>query len=150
MSFTSDSSGNSKTKTAAVAHARLHATKTGAAPPSPAGKEDQTVSDKFIPMDLTRYFTAAPADFGPRERAIGLSRESRETGLISMPRGTRVFRGIPFLLGPEEATKKCWVALSSQTAPWSKRSLEIPLDHKASFICLAQFRDWDPHERSPG
>jgi hypothetical protein len=125
--------------------------KTGAAPASPAGKEDHTASNKCVPMDLTRHFTAAPADFGPRERAKGLSRQTRESGLISMPSGKRVFRGIPFLLGPEEATKKCWVALSTQTAPWSTRSLEIPLDHKAGFICLAQFCDWDQNERpAPG
>src|SRR5712692_3026261 len=125
--------------------------KTSASPPSPAPKKDQTVSDKFVPMDLTRYFNAAPADFGPRERAKGLSRETRASGLISMPRGKRVFRGIPFLLGPEEATKKCWIALSSQTASWSTRGLEIPLDQKAGFICLAQFCDWDPNERpAPG
>ena len=114
-------------------------------------KKDQTVSDKFVPMDITRHFTATPADFGPRDRAKGLSREVRESGLIAMPKGKRVFRGIPFLLGPEEATKKCWIALSSRTASWSTRGLEIPLDQKAGFICLAQFCDWDQNERpAPG
>src|SRR6266851_2497516 len=123
--------------------------KSSASPPET--KKDQTVSDKFVPMDLTRHFTATPADFGPRDRAKGLSRETRESGLISMPRGKRVFRGIPFLLGPEEATKKCWIALSSRTASWSTRGLEIPLDQKAGFICLAQFCDWDQNERpAPG
>src|SRR6266516_3082798 len=122
-----------------------------AAPASPGTKNKQTVSDKFVPIDLTRRFTATPADFGPRERAKGLSGETRESGLISMPRGHRVFRGIPFLLGPEEATKKCWIALSSQTASWSMRSVEIPLNQKAGFLCLAQFCDWDQNERpAPG
>src|SRR5712692_8966082 len=125
--------------------------KSSAAPASPTTKKDQTVSDKFVPMELTRHFTATPADFGPRDRAKGLSRETRESGLISMPRGHRVFRGVPFLLGPEEATKKGWIALSSQTASWSMRSLEIPLGQKAGFLCLAQFCDWDPNERpAPG
>jgi len=125
--------------------------RSSAAPPSAATKKDPTVSDKFVPMDLTRQFTAAPSDFGPRERAKGLSRETRESGLIANPRGRRVFRGIPFLLGPEEATKKCRIALSSQAASWSTRGLEIPLDKKAGFICLAQFCDWDPNERpAPG
>ena len=123
--------------------------RSGAAPPET--KKDQTVSDKFVPMDLTRHFTATPADFGPRDRAKGMSRETRESGLVAMPRGKRVFRGIPFLLGPEEATKKCWIALSSRTASWSTRALEIPLDQKAGFICLAQFCDWDQNERpAPG
>ena len=93
--------------------------KSSTAPPET--KKDPTVSDKFVPMDLTRQFTAAPSDFGPRERAKGLSRETRESGLIANPRGRRVFRGIPFLLGPEEATKKCRIALSSQAA--SEKSL---------------------------
>src|SRR5712692_4909157 len=123
--------------------------KSSASPPET--KKDQTVSDKFVPVDITRHFTATPADFGPRDRAKGLSRETRESGLISMPRGKHVFRGIPFLLGPEETTKKCWIALSSQTASWSTRGLEIPLGQKAGFLCLAQFCDWDPNERpAPG
>src|SRR5437879_8298547 len=99
--------------------------KSSAAPASPATKKDQTVSDKFVPIDLTRHFTAAPADFGPRERAKGLSHQARESGLIVMPRGKRVFRGIPFLFGPEEAAKKCWIALSSQTASCCTRGLEM-------------------------
>jgi hypothetical protein len=123
----------------------------GPAHASPDTKEDHATSEKFVPVDLARYFTAAPTDFGPRERAKGLSRDKPESGLIAMPRGKRVFRGNPFLLGPEETAKKCWVALSTQPASWSRHSLEIPLDRKAGFICLAQFCDWDPNERpEPG
>jgi hypothetical protein len=118
---------------------------------APAAERHQAVSDKFVPIDLSRHFTASAADFGPRERAKGLSRETRESGLIRMPTGNRVFRGIPFRLGTEEGTKKCWIALSSKTASWSARSLEIPLGQKAGFLCLAHFCDWDPNERpAPG
>jgi hypothetical protein len=124
---------------------------TTAAVAPPAAKRDQTVSNKFIPIDLTTQFTAAPADFGSRERAKGLIREAPENGLISLPRGKHVFRGIPFLLGPEDATQKCWIALSSQPALWATRSIEIALDQKAGFVCVAQFCDWDPNERpAPG
>jgi hypothetical protein len=124
---------------------------TSAAPASLATKKHQAVSDKFIPIDLSRQFTAAPADFGSRERAKELSRESREDGLIRLPGGKQVFRGIPFWLGPEDAMKKSWIALSSQTASWMTQSLEMPLNQKAGFICLAQFCDWDPNERpAPG
>src|SRR5690348_10506389 len=112
---------------------------------TPAARKDPAVSDKFVPMDLTRHFTATPADFGSRDRAKGLSRETRESGLIRMPTGRRVLRGIPFLLGPGEVTEKTWIALSSQTASWSARSLEIPLGQKAGFVCFAQFCDWDPN-----
>lgn len=118
---------------------------------TPAARKDPAVSDKFVPMDLTRHFTATPADFGSRDRAKGLNRETRESGLIRMPTGRRVLRGIPFLLGPGEVTEKTWIALSSQTASWSARSLEIPLGQKAGFVCFAQFCDWDPNERpAPG
>jgi len=48
--------------------------RSSAAPASATTKEDPTVSDKFVPMDLTRQFIAAPSDFGPRERAKGLTR----------------------------------------------------------------------------
>ena len=119
--------------------------------PAPASKKQQNVSDKFIPIDLSRQFTATPADFGPRERARGLTRQSREDGLIRLPGGKQVFRGIPFLLGSEDALKKSWIALSSQPASWVTHSVEIPLNQKAAYICLAQFCGWDHNERpAPG
>src|SRR3989442_280393 len=124
---------------------------TSAALASPVKKRDEAVSNKFTPIDLSRYFTATPSDFGPRERAKGLSRDDREDGLIHLPTGKHMFRGIPFLLGPEDAQKKSWIALSSQATSWVTRSLEIPLRQKANFVCLAQFCDWDQNERpAPG
>ncbi len=114
-----------------------------ATPASSAMKKQDAASDKCIPIDLSRHFTATPAE--------GLSRASGEDGLIRLPRGKQVFRGIPFLLGPEDVTKKSRIALSSQPASWTTRSVELPLNQKAAYVCLAQFCDWDPTERpAPG
>jgi hypothetical protein len=102
--------------------------------------------NKFSPVDLSSYFTASPADFGPRPKATGLS-PAGEDGLIRVPAGKQVFRGIPFDLGPAtEVKNKAWVVLSSRPAAWATPSVEIPLRQKAGFICLAQFCDWDENE----
>src|SRR2546427_786354 len=119
--------------------------------PPPAQKKKQTSTKNFPLLHPALKHPAPPADFGPRERARGLTRKSREDGLIRLPGGKHVFRGIPFLLGSEDALKKSWIALSSQPASWVTHSLEIPLNQKAAYICLAQFCDWDPNERpAPG
>ncbi len=114
----------------------------GGATATAHSKEKGAAPGKFAPIDLGRYFNSSARDFGPRDRA---------PGLISMPRGKQVFRGIPFWLGPDDVSKKCWVVLSSEQAAWKTSGLEIPLGQKAGFICLAQFCDWDPNERpAPG
>src|SRR5262245_324507 len=124
---------------------------TGTASAIKAAKKPQNVSEKFVPIDLSAHFTATPAEFGPRERARGMSRGDLDSGLIPMPRGKQVFRGIPFFLGPEDAARKSWIALSSRPASWATRGVEIPLGRKAGFVCLAQFCDWDSNERpAPG
>ncbi len=110
------------------------------------GWPNELDSIKFTPVDLGNHFTASPSDFGPRERAKGLSPESAQDGLIRTPAGKETFRGIPFLLGPEGVQKRSWVVLSKRKNAWVTESVEIPLNRKAGFICLAQFNDWDSNE----
>jgi hypothetical protein len=116
-----------------------------AAASTPAGPA-VTAASKFTPINCSRYLTASPIAFGPREQAKGLVAEAARDGLIRTPGGRQSFRGIPFVLGPEEVRKKAWVVLSLRKSSWSKRAVEIPIRQKASFVCLAQFCDWDEKE----
>ena len=113
------------------------------------GWPNELDSIKFTPVDLGNHFTASPSDFGPRERAKGLSPESAQDGLIRTLAGKQTFRGIPFLLGPEGVQKRSWVVLSKRKNARVTESVEIPLNRKAGFICLAQFNDWDSNETPP-
>ena len=106
----------------------------------------QQTKARFSPIDLTTYFTASPADFGPRENAKSLCGGSRQDGLIRTPAGKQELRGIPFLLGSEGTTEKKWLVLSKKNSSWSKPSLDIPVNQKVSFLCLAGFCDWDENE----
>ena len=105
--------------------------------------------NKFTPLNLTACFTASSTDFGPRDEAKGLNPQSARDGLIRMPSGKQTFRGVPLLLGPEDTRAKSWIVLDQKRDPWSTVSCEIALHHKAGFICLAQFCDWDPNESPP-
>ncbi|PYU97023.1 MAG: hypothetical protein DMG25_00065, partial [Acidobacteria bacterium] len=105
-----------------------------------------TSSTKCTPLDLKRYFTASSEDFGPRARARELGRGSEHDGYIRTPGGAQVFRGIPFLLGSEDAEAKSWIVLTTRPTSWAKSSIEIPLEQKADFVCLAGFCDWDENE----
>ena len=102
-------------------------------------------SATFTPVDLQPFFNAGPADLGRRERARGLAGPSRTDGLIHMPTGQQHFRGIPFRLGSEEAGRKSWIWLSKRSGK-AVSQIEIPIRKKATFLCFAQFCDWDPHE----
>src|SRR5689334_7258129 len=73
-----------------------------AADPEP---ETTDAAHKYTPIDLARYFTATPSDFGSREPAKNLRGAARD-GLIRTPSSKQVFRGIPFSLGPEGVTAK--------------------------------------------
>lgn len=106
-------------------------------------------NDKFLPIDLSRYFNASPVDFGVRESAKKLGGPSSKDGLLRMPAGNLTLQGIPFKLGPEEIDRKAWAVLSTRTTPGAAKSLEIPLGQKAGFICLASFCDWDENESPP-
>jgi hypothetical protein len=104
---------------------------------------------KFAPIDLSRYFTASPTDFGPRERAKDFGGDSAKDGLIRTPTGKQVFLGIPVWLGPEGVEKKCWAVLSTRASSWATSSVEVPVAQRASFVCLAAFCDWDENEMPP-
>lgn len=107
------------------------------------------VSKKFTSVDLARYFNASPKEFGPRAQAKLLGGASIRDGLIRLPNGKRILRGIPFLLGPEGVESKSWIVLSTRSLPWTAARAEIPLQGKARYVCLAGFCDWDENETPP-
>ena len=110
------------------------------------GVEQEQDLKKFGPIDLAPYFTASASDFGAREQAKELGATAAKDGLIRTPAGKQTFRGIPFWLGPEGIKKKAWVVLSKRNSTWTKQSVEISVERKASFLCLAGFCDWDENE----
>jgi hypothetical protein len=54
---------------------------------------------KAEPIDRLKYFNASSVEFGLRDQAAGLSRESAQDRLIRLPGGERILRGCAF----------CWV-----------------------------------------
>jgi hypothetical protein len=118
----------------------------GSATSGNPGLEQEQNPEKFKPIDLTPYFTASAMDFGPREQAKGLGGASAKDGLIRTPTGKQTFRGIPFLLGAEGIMTKSLVVLSKRNSTWTKQSIEISIEQKAGFLCLAGFCDWDENE----
>ena len=106
-------------------------------------------SVKFTPLDLSPFFNCSPVDFGPREQAKSLNGYAGRPGLIRTPAGRQNLRGIPFYLSSGGWDQKGWAVLSTQSKPWATRTLEIPLNHNASFVCLAAFCDWDANEQPP-
>jgi hypothetical protein len=113
---------------------------------APLAEGPEVNSGKFTPIDLSPFFNASPADFGQRELAKDLSGDSARDGLVRTPTGDQKFRGIPFWLGPQGVGAKTWVGLSTRASSWTARTLEIPLQQKAAYLCLAQFCDWDQNE----
>lgn len=99
----------------------------------------------FTPIELNRFFNASATEFGPRDPIRFRGRD----GLIRTPGGRQQLRGIPFVMGPGQVEQKSWVALSTRDASWTARAVEIPVEKTASYICLAQFCDWDGHELRP-
>jgi hypothetical protein len=118
-------------------------------PNSTVGPSQEESMDKFKPIDLASYFTAAPSDLGPRQQMKASDSPAVQDGLIRTPPGRQSFRGIPFLLGAEGAGQKNWIVLSHQKKPWIRQSLEIPLNQTARFVCIAGFCDWDENETPP-
>ena len=102
---------------------------------APAAFDDS----KFTPLDLARHFNASPADFGPRQQAASFSPDR----LLHTLSGRQQLRGIPFLLGEQAAAARCWVALSAPAKPWTRAAVEIPVERSGSYVCLAQFCDWE-------
>lgn len=124
----------------------LVAQETTARAMTPIASGSEEGSGKFTPIDLSPFFNASPADFGPRDWAEDLIGDSARDGLVRTPTGKQNFRGIPFSLGQEGVEKKSWAVLSTRANSWVARRLEIPLQQKATYVCLAQFCDWDPNE----
>jgi hypothetical protein len=69
--------------------------------------------------------------------------------LVRTPSGRQEFRGIPFVLGPEDVREKSWIVLSRKKTAWAAARAEVPVHSKAGFVCLAQFCDWDENEAAP-
>ncbi|TMB53814.1 MAG: hypothetical protein E6J47_08995 [Chloroflexi bacterium] len=100
--------------------------------------------EKFVPIDLAGHFNSSPADFGPQERAQWLGGDSARDSLLRTPAGEHDFYGLPFRLGPDGTETKRWLA-------WTASRVEIRLQERAGFLCLAGFCDWDKNERpEPG
>jgi hypothetical protein len=115
----------------------------------PSESSSEKAGQKFTPVDLQSYFNTSSVDFGPREKAKGLTGESGNDGLIRMPGGNQTFRGIPFRLGRQGIHDKSWLVLSTSPGSKATPNVEIPLAHRANFICLAAFCDWDGNETPP-
>jgi hypothetical protein len=113
------------------------------------GESDQSTTPKFTPIDLSRYFSCSPTDYGPQEHAMKMSGDTGKDGLIRMPAGQQNLQGIPFLLGPEGVESKRWLALSDRPKPWLVRNIDIPVRKKASYLCVVAFCDWDENESAP-
>ncbi len=93
---------------------------------------------KFTPLDCAPHFNASADDAGIPER-------------LRTPSGSQHFRGIPFALSPGKPSSKSWIALARSSRPWTTGSVEIPVGRAATFLCLAQFCDWDANEKpEPG
>jgi hypothetical protein len=97
---------------------------------------------KAEPIDCSKFFNASALEFGPRDRAAGLTRESAQDRLIRLPGGERVFRGMRFRLGPEDVKRKSWVVVRRNGPAWTTAQAEIPADRAATFVCVASFCDW--------
>jgi hypothetical protein len=108
----------------------------GAAPQSAQAATDGQA--KFTPLDCAERFNASADDAGIPEH-------------LRTPSGFQHFRGIPFALGPGKASSKSWIALARAGRPWTTGNVEIPVKQAATFLCLAQFCDWDANEKpEPG
>src|SRR5688500_9553022 len=83
------------------------------------------VTRKAEPLDCSKYFNASAVEFGPRDAAARLTRESGQDRLIRLPGGERVLRGLPFRLGPEDVKRKSWIVLRQGGPQWTAGEVEI-------------------------
>jgi len=104
---------------------------------------------KFTSLDLSPFFNCSSADLGPHPKARELGGESVRDGLIRTPGGEQCFRGIPFRLGPENLQDKRWLMLSTRSSQNSAPNVQIPLQYRATFLCVVAFCDWDKNEATP-
>lgn len=112
----------------------------------PSRKYDE---NKFNLLDLGAYLNCSATDFGPRPKAKAWNDDSVGDRLIRTPGGDQSFRGIPFRLGPEDLREKQWLVLSTLSSQNFTRSVQIPVQQQASFLCMAAFCDWDKNEDAP-
>jgi hypothetical protein len=117
-----------------------------AAPKGPSSVGAPT-SEKFTPIDLGPYFNLSSREFGPREQARAFSSDSLRDGLIRTPAGAQNLHGIPFQLGPEGVEQKSWLLL--QAGRSGTGAVEVPIQRRAGFLCVAGFCDWDKNETPP-
>jgi hypothetical protein len=108
------------------------------------GAQTPAVTPKAEPLDCSKYFNASAVDFGPRDAAARLTRESAQDRLIRLPGGERVLRGMPFRLGPEDVKQKSWIVLRQGGPQWTVGEVDIAVDRTAPFVCMAAFCDWTP------
>lgn len=101
----------------------------------------EPAASKFTPADCASLFTASDSDL-----AVLMKQPVRFEPDLA---GRRFFRGIPFLLGPDDPRRKRYVVLSKRPDPRMTSRLEISAVKPASFVCLAQFCDLDPNETPP-
>ncbi len=114
------------------------------------GPETTDATDKFTPLDLSQHFNVSSRDFGPRDRARRfLGGEAAKDGLVRTMGGNRRLQGAPFRLGPEGTDHKRWVGLSTRPGAWTTPAIEVELNRKAHYVCVASFCDWDPNETPP-
>lgn len=105
----------------------------------PGGESE--LQKAFHPLDLSAYFNASPADFGPRESL----RSDSKDGLFRRPAGRQSLRGVPFLLGPSGVSEKSSVLLGRKNPATAE--VDIPVNRKATHLCVAHFCDWDEMEQ---
>jgi len=85
---------------------------------------------KFRTVNLTRYFNATARPVGRRWHALARDR------WLDLPRGPQQFWGIPFRLGPKDASKKGLIVVG----PGGKE-IVIPLRGTATHLCILHFCD---------
>jgi hypothetical protein len=124
----------------------LMASEASAMPGIASPQEAEDTGGKFTPIDLGGYFNSSPRDFGPREQALLLGGDSAKDSLIRVAGGKRDMQGIPFKLGAKDLDSKSWIVLSTKPAPSMASRVEIPLQQKAHYLCMASFTDWDENE----
>jgi hypothetical protein len=99
--------------------------------PSAAG-----TAEKFTTVDLSSFFNTSPREFGSNFP------DQLRQDLAGIPAGRSTLQSIPFLLG-EGGEKKAWLVVREQL-------VEVLLtEHKAGYICLAQFCDWFESDMCP-
>jgi hypothetical protein len=105
--------------------------------------------EKFTLVPLARHYNASSRDFGPRPWTRNINPPEVKDDLIHTLGGAQQMRGMPFTLGPANVTRKSWIVLSQEDRAWTTKTIDIPINRAAPFLCLAQFCDWEKAEFEP-